>query len=223
MRWFFRRFCLPFYRRWALRQARRERGFQYDGLRLRIPPGVFHPGLYFSTPVFLSFLKNVDFQEKTALDVGTGSGLLALFAAKNGARSTALDLNPRAVATARQNAGRNALPLEVLESDLFAALPPGAVFDFILVNPPYYPVRARDAAGAAFFAGENLEYFERFFAQLPAFVHEKTKTWLILSEDCDWPKICSIAARQGVELAVVFARKKWGERFFVAEARAAGL
>lgn len=218
MRWFFRRFWLPFYRRWALRHARRERAYRYAGLRLRIPPGVFHPGLYFSTPIFLKFLKNVDFHGKTALDLGTGSGLLALFAAGRGALVTALDLNPRAVAAARQNADNNGLALQVIESDLFAALPAGAAFDFILVNPPYYPRRPRDAAEAAFFAGENLEYFERFFAQLRAFVDPKTKTWLILSEDCDWARIWAIATQSGFDLTVVFERKKWGERFFVAEA-----
>ncbi len=221
MRWFFRRFWLPFYRHWALRYVRQERRYSIAGLRLSIPPGVFHPGIYFSTPIFLRFLQQIDFQEKSVLDVGTGSGLLALFAAKKGAQVTALDLNPQAATTARRNAAANDLALEVLESDLFAALPAGRRFDLVLVNPPYYPRSPRGLAELAFFAGENLDYFERFFRQIERVVHPQTITWLILSEDCEWDNIQSIAARHGHTLSVVFEQKKWGERFFVAQVPAA--
>jgi hypothetical protein len=81
----------------------------------------------------------------------------------------------------------------------------------------------------AFFAGENLEYFEKLFAQLPAYIHPKkanqridapqlTATWLILSEDCHFFKIQEIAARNSFYLYSVYEQKKWGERFFVARA-----
>ena len=220
MRWFFKRFWLPFYRRWALRYVRQERRYSIAGLRLNIPSGVFHPGIYFSTPIFLRFLQQIDFQGKTVLDVGTGSGLLALFAAQKGAHATALDLNPKAVATARQNAAANGLGLEVLESDLFAALPPGRTFDLLLVNPPYYPSTPRDPAELAFFAGESLDYFERFFEQVGAICHPQSATYFILSEDCPWDNIQEIAARHGYALSVVFEQKKWGERFFVAQTAA---
>ena len=170
MRFFFRRFFLPFYRRWALWYIRRERVFRYGGLRLRVPPGVFHPGVFFSTPIFLSFLQKIDLQGKTVIDVGTGSGALALFAARRGARVTALDVNPLAVATARDNARDNGLEVAVMESDLFDRVPAQA-FDYVLINPPYYPRSPRDTAESAFFAGENLEYFEKLFRQLPGCLH----------------------------------------------------
>ncbi len=170
MRFLFRRFFLPFYRRWALWHIRREQVFRYGGLRLRVPPGVFHPGVFFSTPIFLSFLQKIDLQGKTVIDVGTGSGALALFAARRGARVTALDINPLAVATARDNARDNGLEVAVMESDLFDRVPAQA-FDYVLINPPYYPRSPRDTAESAFFAGENLEYFEKLFRQLPGCLH----------------------------------------------------
>ena len=216
MRRLYRFLWLPLYRRWALWFIRSERGFRYAGLQLAVPPGVFHPGVFFSTPVFLSFLQDVDFQEKTVLDVGTGSGILALFTAGRGGLVTAIDINPEAVETARKNAGANGLDVRVIQSDLFEQLPLQP-FDFVLINPPYYPLPATDTAGHAFFAGLHFEYFERLFDGLNRFVSGHSKTWMILSEDCDFGRITEIAGKNGIALATVFERKKWGERFFVVE------
>ncbi len=228
MRTLFRHFWLPFYRRWALKYIQQAHTYKYAGLQLNIPPDVFHPGVFFSSPIFISFLQKIDFQGKKVLDVGTGSGFLALFCAQNGAIATALDINPLAVETARENAQANNLPLEVLESDLFDLLSPQH-FDFILINPPYYPRSPHNFAEHAFFAGENLEYFEKLFAQLPNYIlpnpaatrdeaQQLTNIWLILSEDCLFFNIQEIAARNNFILHSVFEKKKWGERFFIAQA-----
>jgi release factor glutamine methyltransferase len=219
-------FGLPLYRRWALRHIREERHFTFQGLRLKVPPGVFHPGIFFSSPIFVGFLQQFDFQAKKVLDIGTGSGLLALVAAKKGAMVTALDILPQAVATALENARSNGLPLQALESDLLDQLPPQP-FDFILINPPYYPKKPQNLREHAFFAGENLEYFEKLFAQLPAYLNPRnapepspndTRIWLVLSEDCALDRISEIAARNGFLLQSVFEQRKWGERFLILQA-----
>jgi release factor glutamine methyltransferase len=74
-------------------------------------------------------------------DVGTGSGVLAVCAAKYvpDARVTAIDISPAALAVARRNAERHGVAerIEFVESDLFARLPPDARYDYILSNPPY--------------------------------------------------------------------------------------
>ncbi len=183
---------------------------------MEVPPGVFHPKIYFSTPIFIEFLSNSDFSGKKILDIGTGSGALALFAAKNGATATAIDINPAAVETARKNAAANYLQLAVFQSNMFENLPP-QWFDFILINPPFYPKNPKSASDHAFFAGENHEYFEKLFAHLPNFCHRETQVFMILSEDCDFEKIQNVAVGFGQNLAVIFQKKKWGERLFVAK------
>ena len=214
-RTFYRRFWLPFYRIYALRYVQRARTWRSHGLTLDIPVGVFHPGIYFSTPLFLDYLQKLNFEGRRVLDVGTGSGAIALFAAQKGGVVTAIDLNPKAVATASDNAQHLELPLTVVQSDLFTALSP-TLFDYILVNPPYYPRDAATVEEHAFFAGEGHLYFKRFFVEVQAYCHAETAILMILSEDCDWEAITGIATSAGFQNEVLFHRYHWGERLFVA-------
>lgn len=212
MRWLFRYFWLPFYRTWALRHIQKERLFHYGDLQVLVPPGIFHPGIFFSTPIFLNFLKTIDFNRKNTLDVGTGSGALALFAAQNNARAVALDINPLAVLTAEKNAAAHGLDLKVYQSDLFDALP-DQLFDIVLINPPYYPQAPANNKERAFFAGPQLEYFEKLFRQLPNYLQAESCCWMILSEDCNLKKIQEIASRNKLEFSLAAEKRKWGERF----------
>jgi release factor glutamine methyltransferase len=75
--------------------------------------------------------------EERLLDMGTGTGIVALHAARAGARVVAADINPHAVACARSNALRNDLKVDVRQSDLFGNVE--GVFDVITFNPPYLP------------------------------------------------------------------------------------
>ncbi|MCI0331635.1 MAG: peptide chain release factor N(5)-glutamine methyltransferase [Planctomycetes bacterium] len=74
-------------------------------------------------------------------DVGTGSGVLAVCAAKYvpTSRVTAIDISPAALAVARRNAARHGVAerIEFIESNLFASVPANRQFDYIVSNPPY--------------------------------------------------------------------------------------
>ncbi|UQA91179.1 HemK2/MTQ2 family protein methyltransferase [Streptomyces halobius] len=72
------------------------------------------------------------------LDLGTGSGALALGAARCGAHVTAVDIAWRAVFTTWINARLARLPLTVRRSDLATAVR-GRTFDLFVSNPPYVP------------------------------------------------------------------------------------
>ena len=77
----------------------------------------------------------------TILDLGTGSGAIALALAQAypGAAVTAVDRSEEALALARENAASAVLSdrIRFLSSDWFAALPADARFDLIVANPPY--------------------------------------------------------------------------------------
>ena len=80
------------------------------------------------------------------VDVGTGSGAIALAIADEhpGSRVTGLDASTEALAVARENARRSNLAVELLEWDLFSGLPAGP-WDLVVSNPPY--VRPDEIAG----------------------------------------------------------------------------
>jgi release factor glutamine methyltransferase len=76
--------------------------------------------------------------EPSVLDVGTGSGAIALAIADEhpGACVTAIDVSPEALEVAGANAVRSGLAIELREWDLFAGLPPRP-WDLVVSNPPY--------------------------------------------------------------------------------------
>lgn len=90
------------------------------------------------------------------LDLCTGSGALALHAARLGARVTAVDISRRAVVSARLNTALAGLPVRVRRGDLLRALP-GRTFDAVVSNPPYVPAPGlpvpRHRAGRSWDAG----------------------------------------------------------------------
>lgn len=80
---------------------------------------------------------------QTALDLGTGTGCIAIALAAKcpDARITATDASTDALALAAENALTNnvAARIEFLHGDGFEALPGGSQFDLIISNPPYIP------------------------------------------------------------------------------------
>lgn len=69
------------------------------------------------------------------LEVGTGSGFIALHCAKEGASVTATDISPVAANNARLNAERNGISIDIIQTDLTRGV--SGKFDIIIFNPPY--------------------------------------------------------------------------------------
>ncbi|MEU3785780.1 HemK2/MTQ2 family protein methyltransferase [Streptomyces sp900129855] len=111
-------------------------------LRCWVPRGVYPPQA--DTRLLERALRRERITGETdVLDLGTGSGLLAVEAARLGGRVTAVDISWRAIAVAWLNALLNGQSLRVRHGDLAAAVP-GRRFDLVTANPPYVP-----APGAA--------------------------------------------------------------------------
>jgi len=130
---------------------RRRRAFRT--LELEVTPDVLIPRPETETLVDVALealaVAPAEHGEPLALDLGTGSGCIALALAAEDpfVRVTAVDVSEAAVELARHNAARLGLGdrLRILHSDLFAALPPEERFDLIVSNPPYIPASEYEA------------------------------------------------------------------------------
>ncbi len=86
--------------------------------------------------------KELGTQKLQIVDVGTGSGAIAVTIAKHlkNCHMTAIDKSTAALAVARRNAEKHQIGddrIQFIESDLLSALPSDAMFDLVLSNPPY--------------------------------------------------------------------------------------
>jgi release factor glutamine methyltransferase len=80
------------------------------------------------------------YKKCTILDVGTGSGAIAVSVAKNcDAQVTSVDVSTQALAVAESNAKKNGVKVEFVHSNLFDNLKRKRKFDIIVSNPPYIP------------------------------------------------------------------------------------
>ncbi|MCW7942434.1 methyltransferase [Streptomyces hygroscopicus] len=105
--------------------------------RCWIPPGVYRPQT--DTGLLGRALRRERITSRTeVLDLGTGSGALAVEAARLGGRVTAVDISWRALAAAWCNALLNGQLVRVRHGDLTSAVP-GRRFDLVVTNPPYVP------------------------------------------------------------------------------------
>jgi len=175
-----------------------------DGVPLIVLPQVFNPVLL-RTGAFLARaitrLPLGDASTPTVLDMGTGSGVGAVFAARRGARVIAVDINAEAVRCARINALLNHLDdrIEVRHGDLFAPVA-GQKFDLVLFNPPFFRGAPSDNLDHAW---RGLDVFERFAGGLAAMLIPDGLALLVLSSDGDCHELLDALAAAGFQREIV--------------------
>jgi len=157
---------------------------QVDGTPIIVLPGVFD-GIRLRSGAFLAqtFAALPIRTDARVLDLGTGSGVGAIFAARRAARVVATDINPEAVRCAQVNALALHLDhkIETWAGDLFEPVH-GERFDAILFNPPFYRSQPRDMADRAW---RSPDIFDRFLHELPAYLCPGGFALIVLSTDGD--------------------------------------
>ena len=175
------------------------RSVRAAGFRLAVYPTVFHPKLFLTSEFFARFLSTIDLAGKTVADVGTGSGILALAAAREGATVVALDINPKAVKAATDNSRANGLGDRVtaIRSDLMSALSADPLFDLIISNPPFFSGEPRDIADRAWVAGPEYRDITSLFEQARQRLKPSGTMYVLLSSDSDLHFLGKLIAKAG--------------------------
>jgi release factor glutamine methyltransferase len=190
------------------------RTYTYKNISLEIPPQVFHPGFFFSTKLLLRYISHIPLFEKSFLELGAGSGLISVFAAKEGAIVTATDINTVAIDTLKKNAEINQVGLDIIQSDLFNDISL-QIFDIIAINPPYYKMKPTSDADHAWYCGEEGEYFHRLFESLAKYINANSEVLMILCDGCDIDMVKTIAEKSSFRLNCVFKKQNLLEENFI--------
>ena len=210
----YKRIIGPFYQRYYLWYHTVPRKYTYHNVWTIVNPTVFSPNYTVSTKVFLDFISMLDMTNKNVLEVGCGSGIISIYCASQKANIIASDINRKALAGIEKASKRQNLKVKTIYSDLFQSIP-NLNYDFIFINPPYYPKKANNDFEKAWYCGEEFEYFNSLFRQLPKYILQKTSVYMILSEDCEIETISNFAIQQKLSWIQVYEIKKQFERNYI--------
>jgi release factor glutamine methyltransferase len=197
-------------RYWVNRRTTVATSTRVEGFKLSVLPGVFHPRYFGSSAILARFVSSLDLKGKRFLEVGCGSGVVALSAARAGAHVVTVDINPDAVTCCLTNAAANGLVLDVRPGDLFSPLS-GETFDVIAWNPPFLPGTPTTPAESAFFGGADFATIRRFAAGARKHLKPGATVYTILSADIDISLIENVFRHQSFAVSQVLSQK-WGLR-----------
>lgn len=153
------------------------------------PPGVYRVDS--DTSLLVDVLRDGGYAVgRRVLDLGTGTGAVALAAAQCGAASvTAVDLSLRSVAAAWLNSRLYRVPCRVRRGDLWAPVA-GERFDLIVSTPPYVPAASnalpRHRISRCWDAGLNgRALLDRICTEAPALLSPEGQMLVVHSAVCD--------------------------------------
>jgi methylase of polypeptide subunit release factors len=151
------------------------KGVEFPMLRHKIHPfyGVYFPTRHEHLFLFDAWLKEFNCTGKTAIDMGTGCGVLSFMMQENGFdKIFAADINPNAIISVQQEIEKRncADKITAVQSDLFENLNESC--DLIVFNPPWLPV-----SNKPIFLDEAIYYpvdlFNRFFEKASDYLNEE--------------------------------------------------
>ena len=177
-------------------------------------PGVFNPKLMRTGEFFAAHISAAEIAPGSAvLDMGTGSGVCAIFAALRAVRVTAVDINPAAIRCATANVWLNNVQdaVEIRHGDLFTPVA-NQRFDLVLFNPPFIHGAPQNDLDRAW---RSSDVAERFAGQLPDHLKPNGRALVLLSTFGNSDRFVAALHRQNLSMAVVATRRYVNERLTI--------
>ncbi|MEE9594994.1 MAG: HemK2/MTQ2 family protein methyltransferase [Candidatus Hydrothermarchaeales archaeon] len=187
------------------------------GLNIETGSGVYEPAE--DTFLLADSLLNEEYGD--VLEIGTGTGILALICAARAKRVVAVDIGSEAVMCARQNARRNGIEnVDVIRGDLFGAIRKAPLFDLIIFNPPYLPEDGGDGAESLAWSGgeDGRRVIDRFLVQFRDYLKDGGRILTIGSSLSDYEGTINMLEELGFETRVLAKKKFFFEELALIEA-----
>lgn len=190
--------------------------FYHKKIALEIPDRVYEPQE--DSLLIAEILEGYDLKGKKCLDMGCGSGLLAILMAKKGSIVTAVDVNPEAIKITASNAKANNVKIKTIKSNLFSAL--NDSYDFVAFNPPYLPKSEEDNKSKSkeqWSGGKTgRDVIEKFFKHTKNHLNKNGKIIMVFSSLTGENKIQELAEKSGFSFRMIKRQKiPWEELILV--------
>lgn len=189
---------------------------EYKGTVIYKQPHVYEP----AEDTFL-LAENLDIKRTDeVLEIGTGTGIIAVVAAQRSRKVVATDINEHAVKCALKNTLANrTYNIELREGNLFEPIK-DEKFDLILFNTPYLPTgedeKLDDELNAAFDGGlEGRETIDQFLKEVKDYLKEGGRVQLVQSSLSDNEKTIKKLEKSGFEAEITASEKCFFEEIVV--------
>lgn len=203
-------------RRILVRHRQHEQPYQvsYGPYELDLLPGVFNPCYGEGSQLMLQCHNYLS--GSSILDMGTGSGALALLASESAKQVTACDISHTAVKCARRNARRHGRDnrISVFQSDLFDAIPEGERFDQIIFNTPFLQGTPRSILEQCIY-DEDYSTLTRFFEQVRGYLEPGGNIVLCFGDVGDIRYLDHLIQENNLYSKIISSKLNRGKLFFV--------
>lgn len=189
---------------------------EYEGLKLKLHPDVYEP----AEDSFL-LARNLKVREgDLALDIGTGTGIIALLMARKARFVLGIDVNPKAVELARENARINDIKnVEFRISNLFENVE--GKFDIITFNAPYLPGEPEKPIDHALVGGERgREVLDRFIDDARNYLKPKGMVQIVQSSITGIEETLEKLKNKGFNIEITARERYFFEEILVISAQA---
>ncbi|MCK5031285.1 MAG: methyltransferase [Thermoplasmatales archaeon] len=189
-----------------------DKTFHFNRLEIDLHPDVYD----LSEDSFLLLEAIQIAPEDVVLEIGTGCGLIALEASRQGARVICTDINPYALRLTRNNIKKNKHLLigsiEVRKGDLFTVVKDGELFDIILFNPPYLPTSEKEKVDRWFDMAtdggkDGLAVTKRFLKDVQKYLSSNGRAYFVFSSLSDRLKLEEYLKKETLRYEVVLSSR----------------
>lgn len=173
------------------------------GIEIEVLPNVFSPKYFADSAWFAKEVPTI-VGKSSLLEIGTGTGIVAIFCAMKGAKVVATDISPDAIRNAKLNAEKQGLDISVREGSVYEPIKPDEKFDFIFWNHPFNnwqePVDDVLLMGGFDY---NYHYLEEYISGARNHLSENGRLLLGTGNFSDLDSIQKISDKNGFEMVLL--------------------